>query len=636
MRSTKIIAGAGSLALAVGLIGGLAVAQDAPESLLPPGFDDPLPAPTPTAQPIRPEPVLPGPAPVGPAPANPAPANPAPAIPGAAPPLEPSILDNPDLPPLPEISDEELAGLPTLEELEELSTDELDDLLGLTPKFDIPPAARRSMRQVGIIDPSEGGFPIASLGQQPGSIVQATLTGTKGPLVSRWGHILLRRALASRLAAPQSMSPAEFAALRAGVLNRIGEFAAARAIVQDVDTGNWNQELTDQAVTAYVAQADLLGACPAVRLRRTEREDANWLMLSAICNAFAGDTSLANAQLVNLADEPGVAEIDVRLAQRFAGAAGAGRRGVTIEWDGVNSLNPWRFAVANAVGEAIPERLLSELEPYYARSSAGAPMLPLAQRAGFADLAASDGILSSAAMVQLYSQIYANEAIEGDAANDAIRLREAYVAEEPTDRIEAMRSLWAQSQSAGTQGGYVATAYAAARLAPSASHADAAADLIASMLTAGLDRDAESWSPFVEPGSLAWALIALAREPSGAVSLGDVDLFLDDDDSEDQRKSQFLVAALAGLDRVSGSDRNALIGRLDLGLGRQTRWTRMIGAAADARNPALVAMLVGLGMQGSDWSQMTPLHLFHITASLNSVGLGAEARMIAAEAVARG
>jgi len=41
-------------------------------------------------------------------------------------------------------------------------------------------------------------------------------------------------------------------------------------------------------------------------------------------------------------------------------------------------------------------------------------------------------------------------------------------------------------------------------------------------------------------------------------------------------------------------------------------------------------------MQGSSWDQMTPRHLYHIVRSLDRVGLSAEARMIAAEAVARG
>ena len=73
-----------------------------------------------------------------------------------------------------------------------------------------------------------------------------------------------------------------------------------------------------------------------------------------------------------------------------------------------------------------------------------------------------------------------------------------------------------------------------------------------------------------------------------------------------------------------------------MNLGRQTRWSRLIDQAADVGNPALVAMLAGVGMQGSGWDKMTPRHLYHIVSALNRVGMEAEARMIAAEAVARG
>jgi hypothetical protein len=61
----------------------------------------------------------------------------------------------------------------------------------------------------------------------------------------------------------------------------------------------------------------------------------------------------------------------------------------------------------------------------------------------------------------------------------------------------------------------------------------------------------------------------------------------------------------------------------------------MITRAAEVDNAALVVLLAGLGMQGESWQQMTPRHLYHITAALRRVGLEAEARMIAAEAVAR-
>src|SRR3546814_20922472 len=90
-----------------------------------------------------------------------------------------------------------------------MSPDELDDLLGLKPSYDIPSGARRSLARVGVIDSSEGGFAYPSLARQPAALVRAALRGTSRPMVSRWGHILLRRTLASRLAAPQGMKRSE-------------------------------------------------------------------------------------------------------------------------------------------------------------------------------------------------------------------------------------------------------------------------------------------------------------------------------------------------------------------------------------------------------------------------------------------
>jgi hypothetical protein len=75
---------------------------------------------------------------------------------------------------------------------------------------------------------------------------------------------------------------------------------------------------------------------------------------------------------------------------------------------------------------------------------------------------------------------------------------------------------------------------------------------------------------------------------------------------------------------------------MEIDLARQTRWTRLIDRAAEVGNPTVVALLAGVGMQGDSWAKMTPLYLYHIVSALSRVGLDAEARMIAAEAVARG
>ena len=118
----------------------MVLAQDAPVDLLPPGFDEPAPAATPTPTPRATQaPAAPGPAA---APRDPGEAGASQSGEVVQPlPTQPAPVGGTDL---------DLADLPTLEELEAMSTDELDELLGLKPKFDIPPAARRSMEQVGI------------------------------------------------------------------------------------------------------------------------------------------------------------------------------------------------------------------------------------------------------------------------------------------------------------------------------------------------------------------------------------------------------------------------------------------------------------------------------------------------------
>ncbi len=607
------------------LSGSLATAQDAPESLLPPGFDDPAPAPTPTPPPQALPTAAPQPAPAG--------APPLPTAPGATAPPGGSV----DLPPVPVLSGDELGRLPSIEELEDLSPDELDERLGLTPKFDIPPAARRALSNVGVISSAEGGFPGGSLANQPAELVRAILSGTQNGMVSRWGHILMRRALASRMTAPDGMDPVEFAALRAAVLNRMGEFAIARGIAQDVDTGNWNTALTSQALTAYIATSDVVGACPAVRLQGSQRDDPQWTMIRAICNAFAGEGALAASQLNRALGGEIAPEIDILLAQRYAGAAGRGRRGVSIEWDGVDAINPWRFALANAVGEDIPQGLVNDAlngpnGDYYALAAATAPTIGLSNRENYARLAASEGVLSASAMIDLYSQIYASNAIGGEAGSRASALRDAYVGVTPEARISAMQQLWGGEPD---YSGAVTTAFAAARIPASEELAPYAGSLISSMLAAGLDRDAATWRGTMADGSLGWALLALALPSGGNAGSDAIETFASNDDSTGQRASAYLVAGLAGLERISPADLAEFSDEFELGLDRQTRWARTIDQAAEVNNPALVALLVGLGMQGDDWSLMTPLHLFHIVSALRKVGLDAEARMIAAEAVAR-
>jgi len=540
--------------------------------------------------------------------------------------------------PAAQLDEDFLAKLPSLEELENMTPEELEEALGLNEGYDIPAAARRSLKQVGLIDRREGGFAASSLSGQSASLIKAALEGNRGLIVSRWGHILLRRVLASRLDAPKGMNPADFAAQRAALLVRMGEAEAARGLVQDIDPGNYTPDLTDAALNAYIASADFTGICPAVMTRGSEREDPQWETARLICSAFRGDGNYALRRMDRAIKDKTMPGIDLRLAQKYAGAAGKARRAVAIEWDDVKDMNPWRYGLTIAVGLEPPERLMKAAGRRYAATAALAPMLGLESRAQAADRAAGMGVLSSSAMVDLYGQIYVNEDVTGVWSGRADKLRDAYTLSEPSARLLAMQELWTEAPGALERySRMVLTAYAAARLPVSSELRDNAPDLVASMLAAGLDGNALRWADVVDPGSEAWAMLALAsKDTQIVVDEGTLDSFFDDDESIELRKSAFLLAGLAGLERISPDTKSRFENRLDIDLDRESHYISLLETAAERRNPGLVALLATLGMQGASWSKMTPRYLFAIVSALNAVGLEAEARMIAAEAVARG
>jgi len=616
---------------AIAALSGLAVT--AQESLLPPGFDD-KPAPPPRKPPTPPRPAPSS----APAPARPA----APAAvtvqrPTTSP--TPQVVAVPQVQPVAPAMSGAAAPVAAPGGSGTIDAALIDQLIASAkPKADIPPQAQRSLSRVGFFDATDGGFPAVSSHYLNGPFVAGLLTKLRGDLVSRWGHILLRRALASRLDTPVGMSGADWAALRAEALLRMGEADAARAMVQEVDNGFYTPALENAAMGSFLATADPVGLCPVTALTAAGRPGWDWTLARAICTAFTGGEGAPALAVLDSAMRRGVApKIDILLAQKFAGAASQGRRAVKIEWSGVDSLTPWRTGLSLAIGLEPPEDLRKQAGAAYAVLAVRAPMLPLAARAEAADVAAERGILSASAMVDLYSEIHALDEPDRTWGPLADTLRSAYLAAEAADRLAAIRSLWGDASDPDrAYSRLVLTAFAAARVTPDADLAGDAKGLIASMLTAGLDRNALRWAGVVPVGSEAWGLIALSAPAKPAAISGDaLGSFLSGDTSTGGLRSRFLLAGLMGLGRVDPQTARGFADKLKVDLARETRWTRAIDAAAASENPVLVALLAGFGMQGSGWDKMTPLHLYHIVSALRRAGLEGEARMIAAEAVAR-
>ncbi|MCT2400992.1 hypothetical protein [Novosphingobium mangrovi (ex Huang et al. 2023)] len=624
MRAAYLLAGA---ALAVS--SAWAVAQDAPESLLPKMFQEPAPTPSPTRT-AAPRPA----APAGP----------------AADAARPAAVATPVVQALPGegAAADHAAGeggeggfslkrVPTLEELAEMSPDEFADLLGSNVVFDMPPQARRSMERAGLLGESEGGLPADSLARQNARLIELALSENKGRLVSRWGHILLRRMLVSRLVPPEGMSPQDFLALRVALLLRMGETDAARAVLQDMDIADYTPAVGSVALGVYEKTADFTGLCPVMATQGSLQDGTEWNLAKAICEAFRGNSAVALSKLDREMARGKTPKVDLLLAQKYAGAAGKARRAVTIEWDNVSTMTPWRYGLAIGVGIEPPARLMDAAGPGYSYVTALAPMVGLERRAAAADRAGAAGVLSNAAMVDLYSQIYSDPGVTGDWQERAESLRDAYTLEDPQARFAAMKALW--DSAGGPSERYareVLTAAAAARMPAGEDLADDAPALIASMLSAGFDANAMRWAPVVPSGGQSWGLLALAAPGrTSPVETGSLDKFIDEDGSAGKRRAAFLVAGLAGLDRLGADEVERYSNDMSLGLVEGTRWTRAIDTAAQRGDSASVVLLAGFGMQGSNWSRMTPRYLFHIVSALRQVGFEGEARMIAAEAVAR-
>jgi hypothetical protein len=591
------LAGAAALALAIPAAGQRDKAP--PPSDLPPGFGDQGSAPAPKA-------------------AAPAANEAAPAAPAAAAPDDNAVVTTPG----------DSAGAAGEETV---VPDAAGEIAQATPQTEIPEASRRPISVVGFLKPDNWGLGSTEFGGANGVFLSSLMRRLDAPLPSRWTQILLRRALLSEIPAPQGLNEVDWVAERAWLLLRMGEADAARMLVQAVDVDRFTPRMFTVAVQVALATADPAALCPLVTPGRAVSDEPVWNLADAMCAALQGDSARASQIIDQARGTNGAGGIDILLAQKVIGAGLNTRRAVTVQWEGVDSLNSWRFGLAAATGLTIPANLMNGAGPQVWAWQARAPMIPLDQRVAAAQTAASLGVFSNASLVDIFSLLA--DQTDPSELNDTIggRLRKAYTGS-LDDRMDAMRGLWNDKDPAG--GRYarlILTAAAAARIPPSASYANRADDLVASMATAGYDDEAAHWSGVVgnagSDADRAWSILAVASEhPQVDLSVGRVKAFAGRGEGT---RGRMLVAALAGLGRLRDP------AALGVDPVPRSRWAHFMDAAARSNQPGTVALLAGTGMQTGDWRGVPPEHLYQIVSALRRVGLDHEARMIAAEAMTR-
>lgn len=579
-----------------------AFGQDAPESLLPEGFGDPVaPAPPPPAAPTPSAPVTPAP----------------------SAPISPS-------------ADREFA-LEGEGDIDEFDIGNLE-FVSIPPEYELPSQARRSLALVGPLMPDNGGYGEEAFGGADGRYISRLMRELDAPGPSRWMHISLRRALLSHVPTPDGVVAPDWIAERAWLLLRMGEVDGARMLVQRVDSDRHTPKLYAVAMQTSLATVDLSGFCPLVTGARRSADSPAWIMADAICAGFGGESARATAQMASIRNADLTNGFDVRLGDRAVNAGGSSRA-IPIDWTGVEQLNAWRFGIANATGAEIPEGVYAAAGRQVAAWRARTPTIDLADRIAPSRTAAVLGVLSNQALVSMYSALLAEldpAAIPGSTTDI---LRTAYVEPNEGERIDAMRTLWTEQDGAdGRYAGLILTARAAARIQPAGDHASAAQELIAAMMAVGLDLQAARWAPVIDDdvSNQAWALLAVgAPQPVVDISFDRLEDYAIEAGSSGRHRARLLAAALAGLGRLDANEIGDADAAFSLRIDEEDLWSRQLERVARGQRVGLVALISAIGMQADSWSGIPPRHLYHIVRAYRLAGREPEARMIAAEAVTR-
>ncbi len=599
-RINRVLAGGAAVALVLALP---AIAQDQPESILPPGFGDPAtPTPAPTPTPVTNE------------------VRPSTRAPAAVQSGEDRGVEVTDL----------------------LSA--LDELVAEAPRRQVeyPQRARRDAAFAGALDPAAAGLPARPWGAASGRALQVLMRRMDTPLASRWAHIALRNLLLSSARAPADVHPVDWAAERAWLLIRMGEADAARLLVASVDSDRFTPKMQQVALQSALATGDPSAMCPIEpRLSRIEPRVAP--LVTAICASLSGESERAAADIEAARRRGRLSTIDIALADKVVGAAAETARAVTIEWEPVEDLNSWRFGLSTGTAMMPPERLINAASIRTQAWLARSPMFPATQKLRFARSAAALGVFSSQALIDLYAAAY--DATEPDALGDteAWQLRLAYIGRDQDSRLSAMRTIWGNAQSPlDRMATRVLLSRAARHVVPDADIQSDAPNLIASLLAGGFDGDAARWTGVLgdmdkEAGDISWAMLALGA-PDGArpeISAGRIEDFADRDQSENRQRTALLVAGLAGLGRIDPETAGRLNRSYRLGLGGETGWTRTIDGAMRRRQTGTSILLTASALQGRNFDSVEPIYLFHSVNALRRTGQEYLARMIAAEALAR-
>jgi hypothetical protein len=512
-----------------------------------------------------------------------------------------------------------------------------------TPASVLAPAAsslRNPAAALGVLDPTTGGYGETLWSGSAGSFVTQVLNRMQAPIGSRFGQIMLRRALASRAVAPRGGDAVGFDTARAQMLLRMGEADLASRLVAQVPQASYNRRLYTVAGQSHLAAFNVPATCPLAARAIVFSQDPLWPLLSAICAALQGDEGGAALGLELARDSAKVNRFDLAIADRMVTAVTGGGRGGVVDWPAKGKFTTYRVAAIYLGGQVLP--------PAAIQSSNAAVQGWLAQ-SGAVDsqtrwqaswTAASMGVLNTDAWIGLWSSRGAEMTPAALAYAPEGYLMRANSGK-LDNRLKAMQHLWSLGKSdRGRLAMYLLTSDAAARLPVMRPFDSAAPDLVRAMLMGGKFEAAQKWYQALSAHSSGsaqaaaleiWAALEILDDRKAIAGSEDkLKAWINAQSADNrERRGRLALGALRGLGAPYAQDASVGVSVDETPGGKIFE---LLDAAAKRKARGEVIVLSAL-LLGDQPASVNGESLEQIVRALRSVGLEKEARLIAMEAV---
>ncbi len=529
-----------------------------------------------------------------------------------------------------------------------------------TPSVEVVQVAPPDPESVGLIEEADGGFPYDMWKGTPRVLVETLLP--RLPAGVAWPAIngLSRRLLLSTAAPPEGLRTRNLVSLRIGRLWAMGLGAETNRLLRLAPGDADDPTLARVRLDGLLLTADNAGACALARDLVRRGDVPYWDMIHIFCQALAGQHDAA-ALGVDLLRERGTEPDETFLALL---RAMAGEPDVAIP--APREPTALHLAMLTAARLPPPDGMVENAGPAIARAIALTAAAPLDQRLRAAERAAAMGVLPVKMLAELYDSVpFTSEELasplsqaKADQGPRGRALLFQAIASQvvPAARAEVLRAFWEAGRASDGWIGFATAARvsldALISLAPAPELVWVAGDAARALLAADRPEAARAWYALARSQASAnaeaaatsaalWPLIKIA-DAKGALPWDDAQIeawWQSQEGVPDDARRQnatLLYALLSALGESVPAAAEAIVyGE------RFHQWSRTLVPALSLRLEKAAAagrlgetvLLALIGIDPSLAGKPGPLALAQAVSALARVGLDAEARAIAIEAL---